>query len=454
MKNLQMKFYINLVLLLVICALFVRAQENEHHEHESGEIKEGGEEPEEDHMLNFVNSSEFTKSIETSALKEILDMPEKDFSDILSVIDGDADDVIEKHEMMFLFTMMDENNDKSVTKRELSTWFNTITEASVAGGRLDKVFALLEELDVFLAATVIEKPKDDDEDGTEITDAKGEIVPCLIQNNAALPFYKPLCAKDESCASGKIYEQHTHTYDKLYDESDFPLTPEEEAKKAKALAAQIAPASDDDQGSEDEAEDVHTGKDAHMSEEGEHSEEDFLKGDDDEEEPEQYEFMGRYEVLFGLFDRNMDEKIEPFEIVTFADEMDLDNDGFISPEELVMWISGAEYQQEDILKLLQWDESDFPNAAEMQRLLEQGHAMLHDEESEELAAKGVNTFDHDGYAHENPIEVAPEVHEPTEEQESHEEDDDHHDVDAATAGEEGFDEDEDEGEDDEGHDEL
>ena len=73
--------------------------------------------------------NEDMKAIEILDLKKALSFADSDFNDIMSIIDGDNDGVIEKHEMMLLFTMLDDNRDKSLTKRETSSWISTMNSA-------------------------------------------------------------------------------------------------------------------------------------------------------------------------------------------------------------------------------------------------------------------------------------------------------------------------------------
>ena len=60
------------------------------------------------------------------------------------------------------------------------------------------------------------------------------------------------------------------------------------------------------------------------------------------------------------------------------DEMDLDNDGHLNHEELIMWLAGADFDSADILKLVSWDPRDFPSSAEIKSISEGGKPPLFD----------------------------------------------------------------------------
>ena len=123
-------------------------------------------------------------------------------------------------------------------------------------------------------------------------------MPCLVQNNAALPFFKPECAKDGSCKSGSAYDLAKYA---SFVETDFP----------EGISSKNIPAP------KEEAED------GAKSENALSNKEDGVGGEENSEEDEEpiediIEIGGSREMLFGLFDRNMDQTIEPFEIVMFA----------------------------------------------------------------------------------------------------------------------------------------
>ena len=52
--------------------------------------------------------------------------------------------------------------------------------------------------------------------------------------------------------------------------------------------------------------------------------------------------------------------------------MDLDKDGYLSLEEVVMWLAGSDYDAADVLKLLAFHPSDFPSDDEIRKVSEGG----------------------------------------------------------------------------------